>query len=44
MEGFTLFWFQVAALVLINVLIFAMVFSRLLRARHSGVADGDYPV
>ncbi|MEV0701541.1 hypothetical protein AB0I53_27025 [Saccharopolyspora sp. NPDC050389] len=37
-------WLQLATLLLINVLIFGMVFSRLPRARHSGGSEGDYTV
>ncbi|MGI8310580.1 hypothetical protein [Saccharopolyspora sp. ASAGF58] len=39
-----MFWLQVATLVLINVIIFGMVFSRLPQARHSGGGEGDYTV
>ncbi|TDD49612.1 hypothetical protein [Saccharopolyspora elongata] len=38
-----MFWLQLATLVLINVLVFGMVFSRLPRARHSG-GESDYTV
>ncbi|MDA3649893.1 hypothetical protein LZ318_24885 [Saccharopolyspora indica] len=36
-----MFWIQVSVLVLINVFIYALVFARLPRARHSGVGEGD---
>ncbi|MGW3467280.1 hypothetical protein ACWDKQ_02115 [Saccharopolyspora sp. NPDC000995] len=39
-----MFWLQVATLVLINVIIFGMVFSCLPQARHSGSREGDYTV
>ncbi|MGW1677963.1 hypothetical protein [Saccharopolyspora sp. NPDC002376] len=39
-----MFWLQASTLVLINVFIYAAVFFRLPRARHSGGGEGDYTV